>query len=522
MTDSTTQQAFTPAQAAALELLRRDAALSSLEAYRAAIAPSGLPDFAHPHAAHHRLIAHHLERLARREIRRLMILLPPGSAKSTIANVQWLTYLLARNPREQILAVSHGEELAESFARRKRLVLQSQEWQAVAGTALADDQQSLHRFATAAGGLHISAGVGSAITGLRASVGLIDDPISGFEVALSPSQLAKIVAWHDTDYRSRLLPDAVELLITTRWARGDLAGVLIDRAAAGFEDWTILRIPMLADSRDDPLHRAHGEPLWPEWYNERMVAEARRDALRWACLYQQSPLDEVGKWVGHENIRYIDRLPKPMRMMAAVDLALSIGKGDWSVIAVGGIDEPRNLVIADLWRDRVSPDQTAKRLLELCDQYKVQEVLVDDDNASKLFQQVMVETCRAKGRGPLSMRLMPMRGKDKETRAAPLRGLFLSGRVHVMQREDFTPELVAELLRFPDPSGHDDQVDALGLMARLHAERSGPEPIRAPKARTENPAIEFIDGKPYYKQPLDDLWEDNRSRRDPFGPRIRM
>ena len=466
-------------QHAAQELLRRRHACDSLAAYRDYLAASGLPDFQYPHAAHHALIAGHLERLARREIKRLMILLPPGSAKSTIGNVQFLTYLLARNPREQVLAVSHSESLAESFARRKRAVLQTQEWQALAGTGLADDQQSLHRFATVAGGIHTSAGVGSAITGLRASVGLIDDPISGFEIALSSTQLQKIVDWHDTDYRSRLLPDAIELVITTRWARGDLAGVLIDRHNAGQEQWEIVRLPMLADGDDDPLGRDHGQPLWPEWFTPQQVAEAQRDPLRWSCLYQQTPLDEAGRWVGPEHLHYIDQLPKPITFYAGVDLALSVGRGDWSAIVIAGMDRFRNMVVADVWRKRVAPDETAQALIELCERYGVLEVCMDDDNASKVFRHVLIEACRASGVSPLPLRLMPLRGRDKETRATALRALFLSDRVQFL-RGPHVAELAAEVLRFPPSgAGHDDQVDALGLLGRLHAERGPAAPMKA-------------------------------------------
>jgi hypothetical protein len=188
--------------------------------------PAGLADFKYPHARHHALVAHDLERLVRREDRRLMVLLPPGAAGSTTANVQLCTSALACDPCEQILAVSHGGSLAESFARTKRLVLQTLEWQDLNGPQLAEDQASLHRFATIRRG------------------------------ALEHAAKKMQIDWFNSDFRSRLLPDAAELLIATRWAHGDLASVLLDRHAAGQEDWVVIRLPMLAGSDDDPLARA--------------------------------------------------------------------------------------------------------------------------------------------------------------------------------------------------------------------------------------------------------------------------
>src|SRR5215471_11587847 len=64
-------------------------------------------------AAHHRLLIDGLERVARGEIKRLAVFMPPGSAKSTYASILFPPYLMARQPSRSILAVSHTTELAE-------------------------------------------------------------------------------------------------------------------------------------------------------------------------------------------------------------------------------------------------------------------------------------------------------------------------------------------------------------------------------------------------------------------------
>src|SRR6266851_2921857 len=47
-------------------------------------------------AAHHRLLIHHLEEVERGECRRLMVLMPPGSAKSTYASQCFPAWYLGR------------------------------------------------------------------------------------------------------------------------------------------------------------------------------------------------------------------------------------------------------------------------------------------------------------------------------------------------------------------------------------------------------------------------------------------
>ena len=48
-------------------------ALSSLELFRQYMAASDHNDFVFPHQQHHRVVAHHLERVVRGEIKRLMV-----------------------------------------------------------------------------------------------------------------------------------------------------------------------------------------------------------------------------------------------------------------------------------------------------------------------------------------------------------------------------------------------------------------------------------------------------------------
>ena len=59
------------------------------------------------------------------------------------------------------------------------------------------------------------------------------------------------------------MPDAVVLLVQTRWHEDDLAGrILLARARTSGR---CSRCPALAEE-NDPLGRAEGEALWPDWY----------------------------------------------------------------------------------------------------------------------------------------------------------------------------------------------------------------------------------------------------------------
>ena len=75
----------------------------------------------------------------------------------------------------------------------------------------------------------------------------------------------------------------------TRFNEFDLLGRVFERDAALGIKWRVIRLPMIAEE-DDPVGRQPGERLWPEWFTEEQVTEARSDAQKWSALYQQTPV----------------------------------------------------------------------------------------------------------------------------------------------------------------------------------------------------------------------------------------
>mgnify|MGYP001142663433 CR=1 FL=1 len=345
--------------------------------------------------------------------------------------------------------------------------------------------------------------------------GIIDDPLASFEQAQSDTQLAKMRDWYENDFITRMKPGAKVVLICQRLARNDLAGYLIDRNA---EKQTrrqyILRLRMEADPEldpIDPLGRAPGERLWPEWFTAEMVIDAKRDEYKWRTLYQQEPPSDTGEWVRREDIVILDADNRPaqddLSMYLCSDLALSINKGDYSVHIAAGVDANGLVHVVDAWRGRVAIEQTAARHVAMTREYLPLESLIDDDNAARVYVQLLAGMSREAGQ-PVPLKQMPMRGQDKETRNAALRGLFRRGRVRLWQGE-WNNWLVKELMMFPNAvgSGVDDGVDALGLIGRrliALAVPAGPQPAAPPL-----PTIQ--------QMTLNDLWEDRERGRSSFG-----
>ena len=160
---------------------------------------------------HHQILIHELEDVASGKTDRLMVLMPPGSAKSTYASKLFPAWLFCRHPRATIIAASHTAELAEKFGRNVRNYVG--QYSDVLGYGLSPDRKAAGQWETTGGGEYFAAGVGGAITGRRADFALIDDPVKSREEAESPTIREKIWDWYRSDLYTRLKPGAAVVLI---------------------------------------------------------------------------------------------------------------------------------------------------------------------------------------------------------------------------------------------------------------------------------------------------------------------
>jgi hypothetical protein len=70
---------------------------------------------------HHRKLLKELQKLAgTAKLDRLIVLMPPGSAKSTYASLLFPAWWFMRHPRSAVIAASHTAELAAHFGRALR------------------------------------------------------------------------------------------------------------------------------------------------------------------------------------------------------------------------------------------------------------------------------------------------------------------------------------------------------------------------------------------------------------------
>jgi predicted phage terminase large subunit-like protein len=431
-------------------------------------------------AKHHALLIDKLEAVERGDIRRLMVCMPPGSAKSTYTSVEFPAWFLGRNPQLSVIAASHTDTLAERFGRRVRNIVMSDEFRAVFGVGVAQDSAAAGRWDTDKGGEYFAAGVGGAITGRRADLAVIDDPVKSREDADSERSREKAWDWYVNDLLTRLKPGARQIVVMTRWHEDDLGGRILERE---LDQWHLIELPMEA-MPNDPLGRAVGERLWPEWFTDEMVTQAKRDVRSWNALYQQQPASEEGDFFKREWFVEYLKAPQQLQVYGAADFAVTDSGGDYTELGIFGADPAGNLFVLDWWRGQTSSDVWIERMCDLIAQHKPLVWFGESGPIRRAVEPFLLRRMDER-RAYCRLEWLPSIS-DKPTRARGIQALASMGKLWFPRDASWKSDVIGQALRFP-AGKHDDAVDVLSMIGRgLEFVRPAVQntPIRYPNLAT--------------------------------------
>lgn len=405
-----------------------------------------------------------------------MVCMPPGSAKSTYASVLFPAWWLAQGPNRSVIGASHTMDLASGFSRRVRA--QVREYGPLLGYGLQDEAVEL--WTTSSGGQYRAAGVGGAITGFRADLAVIDDPVKNRESADSETWRDRAWDWWQSDLLTRLKPGAPVVLIMTRWHEDDIAGRLLEREP---DNWRVLTLPAVAEA-NDPLGREPGAALWADddygYAADMLVKRSTTDARTWSALYQQRPSPETGDYFRREWLRPAISMPPraQLRIYGASDYAVTADGGDYTVHVVIGMDADGSLWLLDLWRGQAASDVWVDAFCDLVTQWKPIG-WAEETGQIRAGVGPFLDRRQRERRAFVARQQFPTRG-DKAVRAQSIRGRMALHGLNVPASAPWRADFEAELMSFP-AGKHDDQVDALGLVGQLldvmtEAERPKPPP----------------------------------------------
>lgn len=429
-------------------------------------------------ARHHAAIMATLQRTANKPMGRCMIFAPPGSAKSLYTSVVLPTWEMGRKPGSRIILASYQAKLAYRQSRRAKMIVDSEKYRALWPqppklTKEADDYWTLDN-----GSEFLACGFESGITGNRANGFIIDDPVAGREDADSETMRQKTLDAYNDDVKSRLLPNAWMAIIMTRWHELDLCGALLPddydgrsglvRCKDGL-DWEILNIQAKCERKDDPLGRAFGEYLWPEFYPEahwKMYEEASgpEAARGWASLYQQRPSPQGSGRFTEDMFDFYKPGTQPpiLSCVGAGDYAVTEGRNDFTELGVFGVDPAGELWELDWWNGQVDTGTSTEKTLDLIKKWKLPMWFNEGGVIDKAMGPLM--NLRMRQRKVYCDRRAIPNMSDKVAKCASFQGRAAAKVVHFRDNAN-SRRVVGQLCALP-AGRYDDAADVCGLIGR--------------------------------------------------------
>jgi predicted phage terminase large subunit-like protein len=274
--------------------------------------------------------------------------------------------------------------------------------------------------------------------------------------------------WYTNDLLTRLKPGARQIVVMTRWHEDDLGGRILERER---DRWHVVELAMEA-LPGDPLGRAVGERLWPEWFTDEMVQVAKLDTRAWNALYQQQPAGEDGDYFKADWFGEYTELPNSLTLYGASDYAVTEGGGDYTEHGVFGVDPNNNVYLVDWWRGQFAADVWIERFCDLVIEHQPQCWFGEAGPIRRSVEPFLMQRVNQRG-AHCRIEWLPS-VTDKPTRARSFQALASMGKVFLPKHATWKADVLGQLLRFP-VGRNDDAVDVCSLLGR------GLQHINAPR-----------------------------------------
>jgi hypothetical protein len=116
-------------------------------------------------ADHHELILEAMTRTTEREYGRLLMMLPPGSGKTSYASIVFPSHYLGKFPGSRLALGSYGSDLALKMGRKTRSMIRQPRYKAIFNTDLSRDSRAGNYFALTNGSEYMADSLGGQFPG---------------------------------------------------------------------------------------------------------------------------------------------------------------------------------------------------------------------------------------------------------------------------------------------------------------------------------------------------------------------
>ncbi len=457
-----------------------------------------------------RTMCEHLQAVTEGKITRLVINVPPGTAKSMLTSVFWPAWEWGcrGKPGMQYINASYDKRLSVRDMMNMRDLVSSEWFQKRWPIEWKDDDRGKEKYSNTEFGWRYATSTGSGLTGWRGQRFVIDDPHS-VQLAESDTERAGARFWFTETTPTRFTDPRkpVYVIIMQRLHSADISGLIIEQLMDE-QDWTVLVLPMEAELKylswtkvpsdygqacmrrvkddGDPCpyyvpddegellylqdpRTEEGQMLFPERYPRKTVDDLKVQLIveggdyAVACQLQQRPVPREGGMFKVDRIGFVD---EPISGDAVRGWDLAASKDKTSPYTVGAkliLGHDGRLCISACIRIRGDADEVRSAILATAeaDGYECPQDLPQDPAQAGKAQVLQF----AKDLHGFDCHFSPESGA-KEQRAEPFAAQVNAGNV-VMVRGPWNDMVLAELGLFPG-SNFKDITDALSRAYHHH------------------------------------------------------
>ena len=432
----------------------------------------------------HEDLLEELQRILCNIDKRVIINIPPRSAKTTLA-IYLIVYTWSKNPRANFIYTSFSQELLNDISRKLACILENKAYKVMYpinfGEELKEEKPideywkkylfdttgkyvyTTKKIITYAGGMCLFSAMGSQITGFGAG---LRKP--GYTGALIIDDANKPNEMQHANYRQGIIRH-YERTLLNRLNHSDVPIINIQQRLH-VEDLTgFLQSKYKFKTIRKPLIDDNGICQIPSQYDIERLKEIQVSNYDFQAQYQQSPIIQGGQVIKRDYFRYypVNQTFKYKRILIAADTAMKVKEyNDYSVFIAGGVTAENKLHILDMVRGKWEAPDLEKTAVNFWNNFKKNPVtgltcsglyVEDKSSGTGLIQ------------GLKSKYGMPVIGikvdADKLTRVENVLSYIEAGQVLLPENENysFVPDLLNECEAFSRDMSHihDDIVDAL-------------------------------------------------------------
>jgi len=311
----------------------------------------------------------------------LIINMPPGFGK-TYTTLLFATWCYGQNIKNQTMAVSYSQDLSDLFSKTTRGLINDEEIPGEPGSFVVNSffpdvkikygDAAMKRWSLE--GYHnsfLATSIDGTITGFRGNIGVIDDPIKNDKEAVNEHTKALHWGFYKNTFRSRMLDGGKQIIVQTRWATDDLAGMLLREFP---DECYELKMQAIVD----------GKSLCEDLYSLEDLLDKKRtlDEHIWLANFMQEPIDIKGALYGPFKTYDVVDADRFERIISYTDTA-DLGTDYLCCIIAGVVG--RYAYVLDIYYTDVAMEDTEPETARRLHHHGARESVIESNNGGRGF-----------------------------------------------------------------------------------------------------------------------------------------